>query len=245
MTQAIVKGVAHRGYPVRYPENTLPGFLAAVRLGYAIVELDVQLSKDDVPVIMHDFEVDRLTEGRGKIKDLTLRELKALKVKGEGEIPTLQETLDALKGKITISIECKQAAGLYPGLEEKVIAMLEERDMIDQVYLLSFDQYSMLKARELNAKVELGFNTGSASPLLIPAMKQYNVRYMAVPIRYLSEPLVEEAQRHGVQLITWPVDTEQHMQQLLQYPSVLATTNELERFKQFYEQHEELHRLQL
>jgi glycerophosphoryl diester phosphodiesterase len=98
----------------------------------------------------------------------------------------------------------------------------------------------MLKARQLNGKVELGFNTGSASPLLIPAMKRYNIRYMAVPLHYLSDPLVEEAQRHGVQLITWPVDTERQLQKLLQYPSVLATTNELERFKRFYEEHDEL-----
>ncbi|WP_141431007.1 glycerophosphodiester phosphodiesterase family protein [Bacillus sp. 03113] len=58
-----VKAIVHRDYPVKYPENTLSSFQAAKELGFGIVELDVHLSKDGIPVNMHDRTIDRMTDG--------------------------------------------------------------------------------------------------------------------------------------------------------------------------------------
>lgn len=232
-----IRGVAHRGYPARYPENTLPAFRAAIDLDFSIVELDVHLSKDGIPVVIHDYRVDRVTDGRGEVGDLTLSELKKLRVHNSEEIPTLEEALELLKGRATISIELKQAGSLYPGLEEVVLKSVMQRDMLDQVYLLAFDQYSLLRARELNKDVELGINIGGVGPFYFEPMKRLSVRYLAVPIRYLTDTLVNKAQEEEVQLITWPVDTPEQMERIRRYPSVLPTTNELERWRDFYLEH--------
>ncbi|MEK7278389.1 MAG: glycerophosphodiester phosphodiesterase family protein, partial [Chloroflexota bacterium] len=95
--------IAHRGASAAAPENTLTAFTSAAALGADAVELDVKLSKDGVPIIMHDPTVDRTTDGRGRVADLTLAALKRLdagakkdaKFAGE-RVPTLAEVFEAV-----------------------------------------------------------------------------------------------------------------------------------------------------
>ncbi|EUJ36413.1 glycerophosphoryl diester phosphodiesterase [Listeria weihenstephanensis FSL R9-0317] len=69
---------AHRGSSGAHPENTLPAFLAAVESGADGIELDVQLTKDGIPIVIHDDKVNRTTNGSGVVRELTLREIKKL-----------------------------------------------------------------------------------------------------------------------------------------------------------------------
>lgn len=115
MKKIIVEG--HRGYCAKYPENTLVSYEAAVNLGVDAVEFDVRLSKDKVPVIMHDENVARTTNGEGYLRDKTLKEIKQLdagswfdkKFSGQ-EVPTLKETLEVLtkKQKMMLGVEIKE-----------------------------------------------------------------------------------------------------------------------------------------
>ncbi|MBZ0251997.1 MAG: hypothetical protein K8I02_01540, partial [Candidatus Methylomirabilis sp.] len=91
--------IAHRGASGECPENTLAAFGRALEIGVDMVEFDVHLSRDGVPVVIHDDDVRRTTDGRGLVKDLTLAELRRLDAGGwkdarfAGErIPTLEET---------------------------------------------------------------------------------------------------------------------------------------------------------
>ncbi len=231
------RGVAHRGYPVKYPENTLASFEAALQLNYAYLELDVQLSKDGVPIVFHDFTLERVTNGKGKVKDYDWGELQRLKVHGQERIPTLREALELAKGRAVVSVELKQAGGRYPGLEERSLEVIREMDMLDQVYLLSFDHYSMAKVRELNASVPAGITISGSSPFLFEAIERWSFQYLALPTAYLSNDIALEAAERGVQLIVWPGDTEEQMEFLRQFPDVLVTTNELEKYQQYCSQH--------
>lgn len=106
------KGIcAHRGENGTFPENTIIGFQEAVRLGVAMVELDVRRTKDGRLILMHDETVDRTTDGKGKTLDLTfdeIRELDAGIKKGTQfagtKIPTFEEALDALPRNIWINV---------------------------------------------------------------------------------------------------------------------------------------------
>lgn len=69
---------AHRGAMTTHPENTIPAFLEAIRVGAHMIELDVQFSKDSALVLMHDATVDRTTDGSGAVDELTLSELRKL-----------------------------------------------------------------------------------------------------------------------------------------------------------------------
>src|SRR5207245_9249018 len=85
--------VAHRGASVELPENTLPAFEGAILAGADVVETDVRLTADGVPIVLHDADVSRCTDGAGFVHELTLQEVKRLDASGgrgtRAEIPTL------------------------------------------------------------------------------------------------------------------------------------------------------------
>ena len=116
---------AHRGASHEAPANTLAAFLLAVDLGAEGIELDVHLSKDGHVVVIHDFDVAATTDGQGLVCDKTLAELKDLDagswfdpVFAGQRIPTLQEVIDAVGGRLLLNIELKvrvDDGGLRPG----------------------------------------------------------------------------------------------------------------------------------
>ena len=123
--------IAHRGASAYYPENTLVSFEGAMALGADMVELDVQLTSDGEVVVFHDEKITRCTDGRGRIADHSLAELKKLdagswfdkKFQGE-KIPTLAEVLNVCKNKIAVNIEIKTEAVtdyVSGGIEEKCL----------------------------------------------------------------------------------------------------------------------------
>ncbi|SDD11957.1 glycerophosphoryl diester phosphodiesterase [Paenibacillus sp. UNCCL117] len=225
-----IRGMAHRGYPRRYPENTLSSFQAACELSYSHLELDVQLSKDGIPVVIHDTSVDRMTDGKGQVKDFTLAELKELTI-GEGErIPTLDEALDLLKGRLIVDIELKQMGPLYPGLEEAVLDAVKRKQMQEQVFLTSFDHYSLTRIRELDDKIGIGMINSGASPAFFPFAKEIGCGYMSIHYPYLNDEFIRRCEQEQIGLIAWTVDSEQDMRQMLRYPSLLICTNELDRW---------------
>ncbi len=103
---------AHRAAHSEVPENSIPAIIRAIELGVDIVELDVKVTKDGIPVLMHDRTIDRTTTGSGLPSDFTLKELKSLVLLHNGEttyerIPSLSEALEVTKGRIWIDIDLK------------------------------------------------------------------------------------------------------------------------------------------
>ncbi len=141
---------AHRGDSHNYPENTLPAFRSAIACGADMIETDVYLSKDGELVLMHDIDVDRTTNGTGKITEKTLAELRALNTGYGAEgytVPTLEELVQLMKGTgVTLNLEMKE----YFSLEnkerchvcvDKAVALFKKYDFEDMVIFNSFDAY--------------------------------------------------------------------------------------------------------
>lgn len=143
---------AHRGWCVKYPENTMEAFIAARDLGVDQVETDVRISKDGELVLIHDATVDRTTNGTGKVCDMTLEELRALDAGSHkdvayagAKIPTFKEFMDLFKDHptMTLDIELKE----YPveGWEEvsynvcdRVLQMVDDYGYTDRVVINTF-----------------------------------------------------------------------------------------------------------
>ncbi len=231
-----IRGVAHRGYPLRYPENTMSSYKAAFDLGFTHLELDVHLSKDGVPVLMHDPTIDRMTDGQGWVKDYTLEELRRFRVGKDETIPTLEEALLFAKDKMTVNVELKQYGDLYPGLEETVLEILKKTDMLDQVYISSFDHYSIARMRKLSDEVELGLIQWGATPAVVPFMEEIRARYLSLRTEYLTDEYVDLCERSGIQLMVWPVNLKWQFDKAARYPSVLCVTDDLEGFKEMYQE---------
>lgn len=141
---------AHRGASGYAPENTLAAFEKAVELGADGVELDIQLTKDDEIVVIHDEKIDRTSDGEGWVKDYTLEELRGFnynRTKPEYEhadIPTMREVFELLKPTgLFINIEIKMGVFFYEKIEEKILALTKEMDMEDRVCYSSFNHYTV------------------------------------------------------------------------------------------------------
>lgn len=129
---------AHRGARSTFPENTVPAFREAVRLGVQQVEFDVCKTKDGALVIMHDPTVDRTTDGKGKVADLTLEEIKRLDAgikMGESfrgvRVPTLDEALDVFPRNIWLNVHLKRS----PGVAEAAARRIQAKGRLHQAFL--------------------------------------------------------------------------------------------------------------
>jgi len=159
----MTKIFAHRGASAYAPENTLAAFGLACEMGADGIELDVQLTKDGEIVVIHDETVDRTTEGTGWVKDLTLDQIKSLNASMGNEryphemIPTLDEVFDLLAdSQMMINIEIKDSQVMYPGLDEKVLEMIDQRDWEYRINMSSFNHITLAHIRQIGSLVYTG-----------------------------------------------------------------------------------------
>ena len=152
--------VAHRGASAEEPENTLAAFERAVAAGADVVEFDVRMTADDVAVVLHDPDVDRTTEGHGLVRSMSLEEVRAL-----GVVPTLQEVLVLLSGRVALDIEIKNIPGQpdFDGQREAAVEAtllaLELTAFVGQVMISSFNPFSIARSLALAPDVPTGLLT--------------------------------------------------------------------------------------
>lgn len=230
--------MAHRGWSGKAPENTM----AAIRLALAEpaiggMEIDVQLSRDGVPVLIHDFTLDRTTSGSGLVMDHTLEELRQLdagiwfdeKFAGE-RIPTLEEALQAVKGRCTLNIELKATSDMYPGIAEKVLELLERYEMKDEVYITSFDHDLIRQVRQLDATVVTGLIVLGRPVLMLEQLEAAGANILSMGYPYLTRELACEALEKGYKVIAWTIDEPRDMQIVMSWhPEVQVCTNHPDR----------------
>ena len=138
---------AHRGGSLLWPENSLLAFRGAIGLGADYIELDVHLSGDGEVVVIHDATLSRTTTGWGPVRDRTLAALKALRLKDRGgavldeAIPTLGEVAAAAaegRRRMLLEIKTDERGQRYPGIEEKVLAVLDRHGMTSSTVVMAF-----------------------------------------------------------------------------------------------------------
>lgn len=155
--------IAHRGASTVAPEHTLPAYEAAIQAGADALELDVHLSADDQLVVIHDASVDRTTDGRGRVRELTVRELKRLDAgrwfgrafRGQ-RVQTVAEVLERFRDRVRFGIELKGGSDFYPGIEERLVTLLQLYDVVDRTLVASFDHYALRKCHDLDPDVRTG-----------------------------------------------------------------------------------------
>lgn len=146
---------AHRAAHDIYPENSLPAIERAISLGVDVIEIDVRLSRDGIPILMHDESVDRVTDGSGKIGQLTFAQIAALHLKGpdgratELRVPTLYEAMKAAKGRILVDLDLKTDA------VEPTISRILETGTLAQTLLFHGNYELLLKFRTIAPEVLL------------------------------------------------------------------------------------------
>lgn len=155
--------IAHRGFSSEAPENTLAAIEKAIDVGADMVEFDVLLSRDGTVVVIHDEELERTTNGTGLVHDHDLEDLRQLdagswfgensagETFADEQIPTLDEVLEATRGRILVNIEIKtEAAETVPG---PVAELLREFGMEDQAIVSSFNPRALELMRQVAPEI--------------------------------------------------------------------------------------------
>jgi len=201
----------HRGASHAAPQNTLAAFRKAVAVGADGIELDVHLSRDGVPVVIHNDSVDATTDGTGLVREMTLAQLKALdagvrfdaQFVGE-RIPTLEEVLAEVGARLLTNIELK--AGHSTGLESAVVDVVKRMGMEARVWFSSFKPYALYKVRTFAPEIPCGLLYGPlnlGSWALAPVTPYEALHpYMAL----VSERFVQWVHRRGLRVFTWTLD---------------------------------------
>lgn len=220
--------VAHRGASSTHPENTPASFEAAVALGAPVVEMDVRLSADGVPVVVHDPDVSRTTDGAGGVHELTLGEIRRLNAGTAADpqrVPTLAEVLAMVSGRAGVALEIKNIPG-EPAYEEEresiVEAALREVDgtaFEGEVLVLSFNPRSIAAARRLAPEVATGLLITDAMPpdAALAHAVEIGHDFVLPGSRGLiatGREFVDRAHEAGVRVGTWTVDEREELRTL-------------------------------
>ena len=217
--------IAHRGASAYAPENTLSAFNLALEMGADGVELDVSLTKDGIPVVLHDDTVDRTTNGRGAVNQLTLAQVKELdasnkfeKYRGE-KIPTLEQVLRAVAPRGTINIELKNFALKTDGIEAATLAAIENTSALDRVMVSSFNPLALRRMCQLEPRIPRGL---LYSPRLPIFLRRAWLRPLAHPtamhphFSMITREFVAWARGKGYKINTWTVDDPNEMKRLIE-----------------------------
>jgi len=232
--------VAHRGASSDRPENTLEAFGAALEAGAQAVEMDVRLTADGVPVVLHDPDVSRVTDGKGLVSELGLAELKRLDASGgrgpSVEIPTLREVLDLVSGRAGVDLEIKNIPGepafdpRQPGLIA-ALGALDSAGFIGPVLISSFNPATIARSRELEPDVPTGLLTPArVRPAEALALVREEGHPWVLPaaeaLKSAGAAFVEEAHEGGVRVGTWVVDEAAEMELLFGWGVDAVATND-------------------
>jgi len=218
---------AHRGFSGDAPENTLAAFKKAMEVGSDMMELDVRFSKDGQIVVMHDDTLDRTTNGRGKVSDYTLKELKqfdagswfAPHFTGE-QIPTLIEVLELAKGKIRVNIEIKdESLGRYKitDLADRALQEVKKAGMEDQVIYVSFYPVALERIQERDSRLWVGLLYHRPWNSLHEVTGGRSFPVLGLRNSYLTKGKIDKIHQQGMKVNVYTVNSEEEMEQFIRW----------------------------
>ncbi|MEQ8169566.1 MAG: glycerophosphodiester phosphodiesterase family protein [Candidatus Eremiobacterota bacterium] len=224
--------IAHRGGADIRPENTMSAFENAINIGADYIELDVHLSKDGVPVVIHDSGLERTTDGKGKVEDKTLEELKKLdcgkwfseEFRGE-KISALEEVMELVKGKIKLAIEIKNCKDLDDGIEEKIITLAGNHDMLQDIIIISFSYDRIKKVNELDGSITTGFLYGGSKRDVCKMAIDAGIDYICPHWMPVTEELIKEAHSYNLRVNIWTVNNPALMKKFIDMGADAITTD--------------------
>ncbi|WP_026174431.1 glycerophosphodiester phosphodiesterase [Effusibacillus pohliae] len=214
--------IAHRGACAHAPENTMAAFRLAVEMGCSGLEFDVQLSKDGIPVVIHDERLDRITGAHGLVSEYTWKELRTMDVgkwmgdrwKGE-RIPALEEVLVEFSG-LFLNVELKNSVIPYDGLEEKVIRLIERYCDPANVIVSSFNHASVKFIKELAPHVQTGVLYTKEPQNVLEYVSSLNANAVHPEYRLVTSEKISDFHFAGLMVNTWTVDQFAEIQRLIQ-----------------------------
>lgn len=207
---------AHRGASHDAPENTLKAFKLALDQGADGIELDVHLSADGHVVVIHDGDLERTTDGTGRVEETTLAELHQLNA-GEGEkIPTLAEVLDLVGDKLTTNIELKGFSGDVRQLPGAVLGLVNDFGLADQIIYSSFDPRMLIQLHRKDPDARAGMLLPPGATFARMVFSQLVHPWSLHPhFVSVNKAFMRRAERHGYSVNAWTVNRREDIQRMI------------------------------
>ncbi len=228
--------VGHRGAPREAPENTLISFRRAIDVGVDWIEFDLRESRDGVLVVIHDDTVDRTTNGRGRIDEMTFEELEKLDAGYGQRIPSLQQVIDLAKGKIRMDMEIKGE-----GIEEHVVDAIKKNGIVRQCMVSSFNYDSIKRVKAIEPEIMtaaiLDKMPGDVEKCLDILFDEVNTRTLLISKKIATEPFVGEVRRLGFEVGIWNADTPEEIEKYAAMDPRYLCSNYPERLAEFRQVH--------
>jgi len=207
---------AHRGASAQAPENTVAAFQLAGRLGADMFELDTTVTKDGVPVVMHDASVSRTTNGEGNVADLELADILKLDAgsfKGPryaGEPVPLLETALVKRDGLTVLIEIKGGDASTRATVEKVVPLVQRLGLQKEVVIQSFNAGVVARAHELDPTIPTALLFSQVPESLPPGITWVNAAHPTVTAEFM-----QWARDKGYHVGAWTVNKPEDMRRLM------------------------------
>jgi glycerophosphoryl diester phosphodiesterase len=222
-----IRNIAHRGASAYEPENTLAAIEKAIELGADMIEIDVHLSSDGVPVIIHDYRLSRMTNGTGWVKRKSLAELKELTIHGGSTIPTLEEVIDTVVGRCGLYIELKGSNAAQPTVEllrrkkftDVIVASFKER-LIRTAKRIAPEFRTSLLSGEVGADFEAMARSARADCIHLCFESK-----AAQPHKLLTPALLAELRATSLGIILWHEERPSELKELVKLDVDAICTN--------------------
>ena len=228
---AKINVISHRGANIYAPQNTLPAFRKSVEIGVDGFETDVHLSKDGVPVICHNYTIDKTSNGKGSISQMTLEELKSYDFGSyfserykDTPLPTLDEFLELVtKTDIKIlNIELKEPKENETEIVSETIRLVKEYGLFDKLLISSFAPKLLVEAKEIDPQTKTGllYSPNSKDVLTIarkPIEFAMGIKVDALHPYYMfvGEDYVKNAHLAGIEVNPWTVDSVKAIERMI------------------------------
>jgi glycerophosphoryl diester phosphodiesterase len=216
--------IGHRGASAVAPENTLSAFTLALKQGAHGIELDVRLSADGQPIIIHDATFERTTNGVGQVAALTLNQINELLIDAEHRVPTLDQVFEELGAQLLYNIELKTTKMGDPELVAAVSACILEHNIQEKVLISSFNPIAVRQVRKhLGPNVPVGL-------IRLTLLAKYFYLGVAAEADHPNLALVSKgymawARSRGFRVHVWTVDDIHEAQRLSQLGVDAIITN--------------------
>lgn len=206
--------IGHRGAKGYEPENTFVSFQKALDMQVDGIELDVHLSADSEIIVIHDETINRTTNGKGFVNALSLRELKAFRIDGKHEIPTLKEVFDLVNKDCFINIELKSYEAT-----DKVVSLIEKYVTkkgwkYGRFLISSFDWNALQQVAFLNDKIPIGVLTETDLNLALAFSKFIQAKSIHPYFHLLTKENTAQIQEKGLQVFPWTINELEDIQKI-------------------------------
>lgn len=209
--------IGHRGAKGYLAENTLESIQKALSFGVDAIEIDVHRCRTGELVVIHDFTLDRTTNGSGEVAKKSLTEIKALKVEDEFEIPLLTEVLDFIEGKCTINIELK-GLNTATATAKTIKKYIAEKNWTYKDFIVSsFQKNELFQMRKLDEKVVLGILSKASVTEAIELGKLLKASAIHPSLGIITRDNVKASHKAGFNVNVWTVNEPEDIQRMREF----------------------------